>query len=377
MLTAIATCGMARSLSTSGGRHRHRVGAFSALPVLIRQFGADPLPMLESVGLAEDALDAADGMVPFASLVRLLHGAAVHTRCAHFGLLAGRMWRLDDLPVVGNVMRNAPTVGEALRAMALYQRVEGAGGVAFMLQSACTVDVGYAIYDPEVQTADQFQDAILAGLFNVLRELCGPAWLPSDVFISHARPLDVSAHRAFFKVQPRFNAEFCALRFPARWLEREIPGHDPVLLGNALQRVAAAGDVDLVDRVARALRVLLLDGKSSGDDVARALSMHRRTLNRRLQEKGTTFQHVLDEVRFNVARQLLADSDIALDDVAATLGYAGVSPFMRTFRRWTGTTPGRWRRSLAAREPTGNATMPRRGPALRVIVPALRHPRAA
>ena len=51
---------------------------------------------------------------------------------------------------------------------------------------------------------------------------------------------------------------------------------------------------------------------------------------------------MLDDVRFQVARELLA-SDIALDDIAATLGYSTVTPFMRTFRRWSGTTPGRWR----------------------------------
>ena len=95
-------------------------------------------------------------------------------------------------------------------------------------------------------------------------------------------------------------------------------------------------------------RLLLLDGRNSGDDVAQMLSMHRRTLNRRLKDHGTTFQHVLDEVRFSIARQYLANSDISLDDLAASLGYAGVSPFMRTFQRWTGTTPGRWRRAATS-----------------------------
>jgi AraC-like DNA-binding protein len=82
------------------------------------------------------------------------------------------------------------------------------------------------------------------------------------------------------------------------------------------------------------------------------LAMHRRTLNRRLKAEGTTFQQVLDNVRFTVARQLLSGSDVPLDDVAATLGYAGVNPFMRTFRRWTGTTPGRWRHEAAAGRPS-------------------------
>jgi AraC-like DNA-binding protein len=53
-------------------------------------------------------------------------------------------------------------------------------------------------------------------------------------------------------------------------------------------------------------------------------------------------------VRFEIARELLADTDVAIDDISAVLGYASVSPFVRSFRRWSGTTPGRWRRTIEA-----------------------------
>jgi transcriptional regulator GlxA family with amidase domain len=74
--------------------------------------------------------------------------------------------------------------------------------------------------------------------------------------------------------------------------------------------------------------------------------MQRRTLNRRLEAHGTTFQELLDQVRFEVARDLLTATHMAIDDIAAAVGYASVSPFMRSFRRWSGTTPGRWRRTV-------------------------------
>jgi AraC-like DNA-binding protein len=103
-----------------------------------------------------------------------------------------------------------------------------------------------------------------------------------------------------------------------------------------------------MQQVYRGLRRLMLENRHSGDDLAQLLAMHRRTLNRRLKAEGITFQRVLDEVRFEIARDLLANSNVHLDDVAATLGYAAVTPFMRTFRRWSGTTPGQWRRSVLA-----------------------------
>ena len=138
---------------------------------------------------------------------------------------------------------------------------------------------------------------------------------------------------------PRFDAEFAAVRFADHWMKRPVDGADPQKLARALERCHAMEQGDLVQGVFRAMRVLLLHGNSSGDDLAQMLSMHRRTLNRRLEAHGTTFREILDTVRFDVARQLLTDSQISLDDVADTLGYASVSPFMRSFQRWAGTTP--------------------------------------
>jgi len=110
-----------------------------------------------------------------------------------------------------------------------------------------------------------------------------------------------------------------------------------------LEERAQAVDIDLVSQLRRALRILLLGGRSSGDEVAQILSMHRRTLNRRLRAQGTTFQEILDEVRFEAARQLLDTTSISLTDIAASLGYTESSAFSRAFQRWSGTTPTRRR----------------------------------
>ena len=341
-------------LSSNGGRSiatrawMQRIGGLAELPKLVRQLGADPRTLMLEAGLAPDALDRPDGSVPYVAAARLMHLAAERTGCAHFGLLAGRMWRLRDLGVLGDVVRNCSTVGEALEFLVVHQHLNSGGGLAFMMEQAGMVDLGYAIYHPDVVYGDQIYDAVLAACVNYMRELCGGGWMPSAVFVPHARPADVTHYCNLLKIRPRFSAEFCAVRFPASWLTRPIEGADPQLHGVAESAVASTQNADFVQMVFRALRTLLLEGRNSGDETAQMLSMHRRTLNRRLKDHGTTFQQVLDEVRFSIARQHLAASDISLDDVAATLGYGSVSPFMRTFRRWSGTTPGRWRRAFAS-----------------------------
>jgi AraC-like DNA-binding protein len=348
------------------GEISQRVGAFTMLPALIRELGADPVATLASAGLSAGALADRENRVSHASVGHVLSEAVDRTRCEHFGLLAGRMWHLSDLGFVGDVMRNSRTVGEALKQLVACQHANDESAALYAREFANVVDLGFAFPGSAVPGLPQFCDAYLAAGFNFLRDLAGPTWRPTQVFLPHAAPRDPTPYRQYFKVQPHFNAEICALRFPSDWMRRSLRGGDPQRMRVARAKAMAAAQPKFVDQVARSLRILLVDGKSSGDDVASMMSMHRRTLNRRLKNEGTTFQITLDRIRCEAACQLLGGSDIPLDDVAAALCYAGVSPFMRSFRRWTGTTPGRWRNAMEAARSgaTNGPSSDSRGPAM-------------
>lgn len=124
-----------------------------------------------------------------------------------------------------------------------------------------------------------------------------------------------------------------------------MPEADPERLRRLEQQAQTIGKGELDSRLRRALRILLLNGRSSGQEVSALLLLHRRTLNRRLHDQGTNFQRVLDEIRFEVARQLLDNTQLPLTDIAASLGYSESSAFTRAFRRWCGVAPSRRRRT--------------------------------
>jgi AraC-like DNA-binding protein len=70
-------------------------------------------------------------------------------------------------------------------------------------------------------------------------------------------------------------------------------------------------------------------------------------LSRRLSACGTSFQSLVDEGRFEIARQMLENTDADIQRIAVMLEYADASAFARAFRRWSGTTPSRWRADCA------------------------------
>ena len=104
----------------------------------------------------------------------------------------------------------------------------------------------------------------------------------------------------------------------------------------------------LTEDLRRVLRTELLRDTCSAAAIARLFSMHRRTLNRHLRMEGLAFRQVANEIRFEIACELLANTDMALGQIAAVLRYSELSAFTRAFRRWSGQTPSAWRSSSSA-----------------------------
>ncbi len=110
-----------------------------------------------------------------------------------------------------------------------------------------------------------------------------------------------------------------------------------------MQYIDSAPARSSADQVRRLLRIFLPTSQCTAAHVARVLRMDRRTLHRRLEREGTGFQALLDEIRFDVAREMLQDDHIPVFNVAQSLGYSDPSAFTRAFRRWSRLTPVEWR----------------------------------
>jgi AraC-like DNA-binding protein len=100
---------------------------------------------------------------------------------------------------------------------------------------------------------------------------------------------------------------------------------------------------NFVERVRVAIQQKLTGQRPTIDDIADALHVSSRTLQRRLQEEGSSFQRVLDEARHQLARHYLNNSVLELNEAAYLLGYEDGNSFVRAFRTWEGIPPARWR----------------------------------
>jgi AraC-like DNA-binding protein len=317
-----------------------------ALPAVLRSLGADPAQVVAEAGLSLALFDNPDNLISYAARGHLVSHCVARTGCQHFGLLLGQQGGLHSLGLMGLLVKYSPDVGTAMRSFVRYTYLHVRGAATTLTVDDDMAMLSYEIHQPLVEATDQVGDGAVALLFNILRALCGPDWKPAEIRFAHRKPKDVAPFRRFFHAPLRFDAEENALVFSADWLNRQLPETDPQLR-RLLQRQIDVLEVrhgdDFPEQVRSVLRSALVTGQAKGGQVAALFSMHVRTLNRRLNEFGTGFQQLVDEGRFEIARQMLEDSAMDIAQIAAMLDYADASAFTRAFRRWSGTTPARWR----------------------------------
>jgi len=109
------------------------------------------------------------------------------------------------------------------------------------------------------------------------------------------------------------------------------------------------GDENFIERVRIAIQQRLTGRRPTIEDIADALHNGSRTLQRRLQDDGSSFQRVLEEARHQFARHYLNNSVLELNEAAYLLGYEDGNSFVRAFRTWEGVPPARWREQQRAR----------------------------
>lgn len=320
------------------------------LPIvtILENLGFDPVEMLTGAGCDPKLFDNPDNLISYAARSQLVGHCVAQTGCGHFGLLLGQQSGLASLGLVGYLAQNSPDVRTALESLERYFRLHVHGGEVHLASDRGWAALRYEITELRTEASEYIYDAAVAVMFNVMRELCGPDWKPTQVLLGHRRPADVRPFQRFFMAPLIFDAEQNALQFSTDCLSQRLPAPDLELrrlLQKQIDTLETQHRDDFPTQVKTVLRTAILTGHATEDHVAEMFSLHTRTLRRRLKEYRLSFRELVDECRFEIARQWLETSDKDVSKIAASLNYADASAFTRAFRRWSGTTPTEWRAS--------------------------------
>jgi AraC-like DNA-binding protein len=222
--------------------------------------------------------------------------------------------------------------------------VEVSDGVAFV----------YSYYiDPLLMSYRQKADWAIAFAVNLVRTgLADPQWKPQEVALpqlAEETPAERRIRTVIMGETIRPGHPWAGIRFDAGLLQRPMATADGMIESlmrhyGDLRLAALPDQHSAIEPLRREIARLLTGGKTGIEQLADATGTTVRTLQRRLKDAGVTYNDLLTDVRKTLALNLLENETLALAEIAFSLGYAEVSAFNHAFRRWTGKTPGDYRR---------------------------------
>ncbi|MCG3156389.1 MAG: putative HTH-type transcriptional regulator [bacterium] len=303
--------------------------------------------LLKETRVSRSVLQDADGQVPHSAMMKLWDHACVVSGDDDLGIHLAETAPIRSFEVHSYALLSSPTLRDAFRRACGYQRlIHEATNLTFeeghiegVLQHAL----------PGGRPVPRHPAEFLATLWiRFGRLVTGNDWAPRLVCFAHETPKNTGEHTRVFRAPLRFSSGRTAMHVPNEILDTPNPRADENLL-DLLDRYADGllkklpRQASLAERVRVWLSEQLSGGTPSVASAARALHMSARTLHRGLQNEGTSFRELLDQLRHELAVALLADQRCSVAEAGFLLGFAELSSFSRAFKRWTGKAPAEFR----------------------------------
>lgn len=188
------------------------------------------------------------------------------------------------------------------------------------------------------------QDHALALMYMIMKTFCGDQWKPRAVYFEHPEGHNLTNFHRYFAAPIAFNNGFTGLAFDPACLKKITNLRVPAESFNSPKIDTDRRERNLSDQIKSVIALLINNDDCCIEKVAEHLALSKRTLQRRLHEDQTSFKGLVNSVRREQAIELLHNSHFSLAEIGIMLGYAQLSAFSRSFKRWYGISPQAWRK---------------------------------
>ena len=334
------------------------------LPVKLRALGVSVPALLDDAGLPANLLDQPRIIVTTEELFRLWRAIARASSDPAIGLTLATETKAEHFDPIAMAALCTATFGDAMRQVSRHKQlscpeeiIHETVGAEWAIRFRWLLSNGA---EPEV-----LNDLCFAWVLSIARVGTGTQLCPLRLEFVQTRPYARRLER-HFGCPVQFGSARNAIVFRAADAAQVFVTRNADLLSMLAPQLDEElkqhhGQESFPERVRATIQRRLTGNRPKMQDIARELHVSSRTLQRRLQDAGYSFQQVLEEARHQLARHYLNDSLLELNETAYLLGYEDASSFVRAFRTWEGMPPAHWRdmqRTKAAGQPLTGASLP-------------------
>ncbi len=324
-----------------------RASLLDHLPKIISDLGADPDQVFSKAGLSRSTISSPNNLLSVPQAYELLKAAKDLTGCQHLGLLIGGALTASSLGPSAAMMQTSPTFLDAIKEGLKYIKLNAPGNQRELHIEGDIAYISNTLNIPDNPLTKEAIQFSVAATWRIYSLTSNNQWHPRTICFTFDPPEDKAFYKRFFQKPIIFNADFNGVTFDAADLKIELSGKDKALhdmLQDYVDIIEQEVPSDYVSSIKSIIRKQLNTGSCSIEDIAAFLPYEKRALQRKLDEHGTSYQNILDEVRFEKAIEFLSNSNITMSRLSDILGYKNVSVFSKAFKNRFGVSPKAWQK---------------------------------
>lgn len=316
------------------------------------QQGANTEKLIGLTGETIDTLCAEDYRVPSAKYNAVLEQAVQDSKDAFLGLHAGEAMSITASGLIGQITQTSGTVKEALEYCCEFASL-GCKALPMQLEEQANTYQLKIVPDPlwltqSEESVKQTLEGVLAFTIQEFHALIRNKHYPIRLDYQFAVSDEL---KRVMNCEIQEGKPVTALYFKKEHIEEEVitSNYDllRVLVKHAEEKIRKIEKkAGFSSKVKQAVIMMVKPDFPTLKEVASNLNMSVRTFQRKLGEEGKTFKEIVEELKQEFAIDYLKQDELTIGEIAYLLSYADVSAFIRSFKRWTGKTPGDYRREL-------------------------------
>ena len=303
--------------------------------------------ILYSYGLNANYFDriGIDEMMDFELAIGLIESVAKESGQHHCGALMGIKQDIHFLGIIGYLMEQSKDVLDALTALSQHLSIHTPTPVTIEDYGQLT-SINFINILP-LSRQSYSNEMAMAQAMVIMKTLCGNQFKPKSVHFNHARKSDSTIYERIFRAPVHFEQSKTELIYDSELNNQPILRADPLLkeiLTRQIEQIKTDESMDIRSQVEPLIRRSLQSQRYQIDRVAKHLSLHPRTLQRKLKDAGMNYSKIVEDIRKDVATERLKNSNITIMQLSDYLGYNDNTAFTRAFKKWFGETPVQWRK---------------------------------
>jgi AraC-like DNA-binding protein len=334
------------------GTTAHHIKGFRPSLQAMSLLGVSAETCLQGTGITEADLDNPESTCTWQQELSFLQNLRDLSSDPCLGLKLAKFYSLPTYGLIGYAMLSAPTFRHAMNIIESYVELtytvcdfhlEVAGNIASLI-----LRPKYPIPQP---LRDMLMDRDMACCYVGFSETLGEVIPLVEVSLLHTGHKSHTEYTEFYNCPVTLNANCCRLSFDAQLLDKPLPMRNFQASGIfdqqcqlMLSRLSKQGS--FIEEIRQ--KILAKPSHSFPDinSLSDQIHISVRTLRRRLSEEGTSYRAIVEDIRFDLAKDYLGQSRLSLDMISELLGYHDAASFSHAFKRWTkGVTPSSWRKN--------------------------------